>query len=134
MNGAANERQELNDKCLPNIRIHNLVVNMTEETEEFCLIHCRASGKKVSLIGLSNIYIDGLTINPYKEMPVNRMTLSNIEIGTRTPVDCQIKNVVVNLSLIKGLFGNIRPNVQLKTNLTVKGGKVQLKNATGIVQ
>lgn len=134
LNGVANERQELNDKCLPNIRIQNLVVNMTEGTEEFCLINCRASGKKVSLIGLSNISIDGLTINSYKEIPMKRMMLSNVEIGTITPVDCQIKNVTVNNPQTKSLLGSSRPYVQLKSNLTVKGGKIQLSNATGIVQ
>ncbi len=134
LNGAANERQELTQKRLPNVRIKNMVVNMTEETEDFFLIYCRASGKKVSLIELSNITIDGLTINPGWEKPVKQMMLSNIEIGTKAPVDCQIRNVTVNNQQTKSLFGSSRPNVQLKSNLTVKGGKIQLRNATGIAQ
>lgn len=132
LNGAVNERQELNNKNIPNIRIHNLVVNMTEGAEEFYLIYCRASGKKVSSIGLSSIIIDGLIINQNGENPVKQMILSNIEINTRAPVDCQIKNVIVNNPLTKSLPGSSHQNVQLKSNLTVKGGKIQLHNVNGI--
>ena len=60
------------------------------------------------------------------------MMLSNIEIGTRLPVDCKLKNVVVNQPLKKSLFGSNRPSVQFKSNLSVKGGRVQLHNVNGI--
>lgn len=132
MKEAINPRYELADKCLPNVRIKNLVVNMTEGTEDFFVFYGKKVGEGVTNVGLSSVSIDGLTINPSGEKPVKRMMLSNIEIGTKAPVDIQMKNVTVNQPLTKSLLGSSRPNVQLKSNLTVKGGKIQMKNVTGL--
>lgn len=135
LNDAPNQRSELAEKCLPNVRIKNLVVNMTEGATDFYVFYGKIADRPESPIGhLSQISIEGLTINPSGEKPVKRMMLSNIEIGTKVPVDCQIKNVTVNNPQTKSLLGSSRQYVQLKSNLTVKGGKIQLRNATGIVQ
>jgi len=134
MKEAINPRHELADKYLPNVRIKNLVVNMTEGVENLFVFYGRKEWGGVMNIGLSNISIDGLTINPTEGKPVKRMMLSNIEIGTRIPVDCQISNVVVNNPQTKSLIGSGRHNMQLYSNLTLKGGKVELNNATGISQ
>lgn len=127
-----NERQELADKYLPNLRIKNLVVNMTEGADDFFVFYEKRTVGGVNNIGLSRITIDGLIINSCGEKPAKRMMLSNIEIGTRLPVDCKLKNVVVNQPLKKSLFGSNRPSVQFKSNLSVKGGRVQLHNVNGI--
>ena len=131
---AINSRYELTEKYLPNVRIKNMVVNMTGGTGDFFVFYGKKKVEGTTHVGLSNITIDGLTINSSGGNPVKQMMLSNIEIGTRTPVDCQIKNVTVNNPQTKSLFGSSRQYVQLKSNLTVKGGKIQLRNATGIVQ
>ena len=131
---AINPRYELTEKYLPNVRIKNMVVNMTGGTGDFFVFYGKKKVEGATNVGLLNITIDGLTINPSEEEPVKRMMLSNIEIGTKVPVDCQIKNVTVNNPQTKSLFGSSRQYVQLKSNLTVKGGKIQLRNATGIVQ
>ena len=131
---AINPRYELTEKYLPNVRIKNMVVNMTGGTGDFFVFYGKKKVEGATHVGLSNITIDGLTINSSGGKPVKQMMLSNIEIGTRTPVDCQIKNVTVNNPQTKSLFGSSRQYVQLKSNLTVKGGKIQLRNATGIVQ
>lgn len=135
LNEPDNARHELAEKSLPNVKINNMVVNMTNGADNFFLFNCTSSGKSLKEIGnLSNITIDGLTINPSGGKPVKQMMLSNIEIGTKVPVDIQMKNVTVNNPQTKSSPGNSRPFVQLKSNLTVKGGKIQLRNATGIVQ
>lgn len=131
---AINPRYELTEKYLPNVRIKNMVVNMTGGTGDFFVFYGKKKIEGATHVGLSNITIDGLTINSSEGKPVKQMMLSNIEIGTRTPVDCQIKNVTVNNPQTKSLFGSSRQYVQLKSNLTVKGGKIQLRNTTGIVQ
>lgn len=131
---AINPRYELTEKYLPNVRIKNMVVNMTGGTGDFFVFYGKKKVEGATHVGLSNITIDGLTINSSGGKPVKQMMLSNIEIGTRTPVDCQIKNVTVNNPQSKSLLGSSRQYVQLKSNLTVKGGKIQLRNATGIVQ
>ena len=131
---AINPRYELTEKYLPNVRIKNMVVNMTGGTGDFFVFYGKKKVEGATNVGLLNITIDGLTINPSEEEPVKRMMLSNIEIGTKVPVDCQIKNVTVNNPQTKSLLGSSRQYVQLKSNLTVKDGKIQLRNATGIVQ
>ena len=135
LNDVENGRPELAEKCLPNVRIKNLVVNMTEGAEDFYVFKSSSGGKKVSSVGgLSMITVDGLTVNPSAEKPVRRMMLSNVEIGTKTPVDCQMKDVTVNQLLTKSLLGSSRPNMQLKANLNLKGGEVRLNKVTGISQ
>ena len=135
LNDVENGRPELAEKCLPNVKIKNLVVNMTEGTEDFYVFKSSSGGKKVSSVGgLSKITVDGLTVNPSAEKPVKRMMLSNVEIGTKTPVDCQMKDVTVNQPLTKSLLGSSRPNMQLKSNLNLKGGEVRLNKVTGISQ
>ena len=131
---AINPRYELTEKYLPNVRIKNMVVNMTGGIGDFFVFYGKKKVERATHVGLSNITIDGLTINSSGGKPVKQMMLSNIEIGTRTPVDCQIKNVTVNNPQTKSLLGSSRQYVQLKSNLTVKGGKIQLRNATGIVR
>lgn len=135
LNDESNERHELAQKCLPNVRIKNLTVNLQDGEENFYIFYGKIAERPESSIGyITQITIDGLTINSSGGKPVKQMMLSNIEIGTRTPVDCQIKNVTVNNPQTKSLLGSSRQYVQLKSNLTVKGGKIQLRNATGIVQ
>lgn len=129
LNDVMNARSELTKKCLPNIKIRNLVVNMTEGAEDFYVFYSQKAGEGAKSIGLASINIDGLTINPCRDKPVKRMMLSNIEIGTKAPVDCQMKNVTVNQPLTRSLFGSDRPSMRLKTNIPVKGGKVKLQNA-----
>ena len=134
MKEAINPRQELADKYLPNVKIKNLVVNMEEGAEDLFVFYGKKVGEGVTNVGLSSVIIDGLTINPSTEKPVKRLILSNIKIGTKAPVDCQMKNVTVNQPLTKSLLRSGRPNMQILANLSVKGGNIQLKNATGIVQ
>ena len=129
LNDVMNARSELAKKCLPNIKIRNLVVNMTEGVEDFYVFYSQKTGEGVKSIGLSSINIDGLTINPCGGKLVKRMMLSNIEIGTKAPVDCQMKNVMVNQPLTRSIFGSERPSMQMLANLPVKGGMVKLQNA-----
>ena len=106
---------------------------MLDGEENFFIFYGQLANKNVSSIGyLTSITIDGLTINSSGNKPVTRMMLSNIEIGTRTPVDCQIKNVTVNNPKTKSLHDSSRQSMQFKANLPLKGGKVRFENATGI--
>lgn len=135
LNEPANVRHELEQKRLPNVRIKNLVVNMPEDVDKIFVFFCASSGRKITDIGyLNSINIDGLTINPEGGKLVKEFCLSNISLSTTDPVDCQMKNVTVNQPMTKSLPEGGRHGLQLKSNLTVKGGMIQLKNATGITQ
>jgi len=128
-----NERNELAEKCLPNVRIKNLIVNMTDGVDSFCIFYDKLVNAGANSVGhIERIIIDGLTINACEENPVKQMMLSNIEIGTKTPVDCRMTNVVVNNVQTKSLLRSNNQSVKLKTNITVKGGKIQMNNVNGI--
>lgn len=58
-----NERHELAEKALPNVRIRNLVVNLTEGADYLYLFYTKLSAKNVKgLEYLSDITIDGMTV------------------------------------------------------------------------
>ena len=135
LNGVAAARHELSEKCLPNILIKNLTVNMIDGADAFYLFLCRASGSNVSSVSyLSSIIIDGLIINSDDDKSVKSMALSNISITTKKPVKCKFSNVVVNQPRIvtKNEIGAVE--MQLKTNMSVKDGKVEMRRTSGIRQ
>ncbi len=136
LNDSINERPELSKKCWPNLSIKNLTVNMREGAEEFYLFWSnKVKGNDVLPINyLSRIKIDGLILVSDGTKPVKRISLSNHEVGTINPVVCEISNVEVHQpisAMIKSSDGN-RNAVQLKTNMTIKNGKVDMKNVKGI--
>ena len=135
LNEGENARYELAKKCLPNVYIKNLVVNMTGGSDRFYLFYCMPFNDCISDIGyLSNISINGLSINPEGEKPIKEMLLSNINIITSQPVNCKLTNVQVNqpATMIKNKSGE--NNVLLKTNITINGGKVVMKNVRNLRQ
>lgn len=64
LNDASNERHELAQKCLPNVRIKNLTVNLQDGEENFYIFYGKIAERPESSIGyITQITIDGLTIN-----------------------------------------------------------------------
>lgn len=132
LNGEVNERKELTEKCLPNVTIKNLRVNLTGGADTFYLFYGKQASKNAKAVGyLSRIDIDGLTIMSDEGMPVKSMSLSNVKLKTRKDVDCQIKDVVV---IRKGALTKSAQSekVLLKMNLPLKGGKVTMKNVKNL--
>ena len=135
LNDAANERHELAEKCLPNVSIKNLTINMTEGEGDFFIFYSKLASNDASSIGyLSNISIDGLTINADYENPVNCFSLSNVNIQTMSDVDCQMKNVTINQTKGVATKSSQGEAAVLKTNLPIKGGKVRMKNVINLKQ
>lgn len=136
LNEAPNSRHELSEKCLPNVKIKNLTVNMTGGESNFYILYGKLESKNASSIGgLSNITIDGLTINSDDGTPVKGVSLCNIEIQTKVPVECQINNVTVNQT-IKGISIKSPQSefATLKANLPLKGGTITMKNVKNLKQ
>lgn len=130
-----NERAELSEKCFPNIVIKDLTVNMSDGTTDFYIFKTRKNSENKSDVGyLTNIDIDGLTINSNGETPVKGVTLSNINIQTKNPVDCQIKNVIVNQPRKDVLTKAVSNEAVLKTNMPIKDGKIMMKNVKNLKQ
>lgn len=135
LDNSTNARYELSEKCLPNVYIKNLVVNMTGGAERLYLFYCTFSGEKVTNVGyVSNFSIDGLTINADDEKPLKEMLLSNKMISTKQPIDCKLTNVQVNQPVMgtKAILHN--GQVLLKTNITVNGDMVTMKNVKNLKQ
>lgn len=132
--GEVNARPELSRKCLPNIKIKNLTVNMTEGAKDFYLFYIRKTDEVVDAFdGISQISIDGLTINPAPGTPVQSVQLCNRQILTENEVSCMMNHVVVNQPK-KGTVTKSAPldGAVLKTNLPIKGGIVRLTNVKNI--
>ena len=129
-----NERPELAEKCLPNVRINNLTVNMIDGATEFFLFYNRTTNGKVTSIGyLNSIVINGLKVFSDGVRPVKRFSLSNIEIQTKKPVDCQINEVIVNQQP-KGSRSkaSLSGTIELKSNISLKGGGDRIKNVQNL--
>lgn len=130
-----NVRPELSKKCLPNIKIKNLTVNMAEGVKDFYLIFIRKTDEVTSAFGgISQISIDGLTINPAPGTPVQSIQLCNREILTENEVSCIMNRVVVNQPEGQGTVtkASTVEGAILKANLPIKGGMVRLTKAKNI--
>ena len=129
-----NTRPELSKKCLPNIKIRNLTVNMMEGAKDFYLFFIKKKDEVVDAFGgISHITIDGLTINPAPGTSVHSVQLCNRKILTETEVSCVMNNVVVNQPK-KGVVTKVLSSDEavLLMNLPVKGGSILLSNGKNI--
>lgn len=135
MNEAIEMRHELITKCLPNVSIKNMTVNMKDGANELLVFRCSSGGKKLADIGfISKISIDGLTVNSDGETSVNGITLSNVSIQTKNLVDCQMKNVTINQPHKEGLSKLFMREAVINTNIPIKGGKVLMRNVKNLKQ
>lgn len=128
-------RYELAEKCLPNVTVKNMTVNMQDGANELLLFRCSSGEKRLTEIGyMSNISIDGLTINSDGNTAVKGITLSNINMQTKKPVDCHMKDVTVKQPRKEGLSKLLMGEAILKTNMPIRGGKVSMKNVMNLKQ
>lgn len=136
INEPTNERHELAEKCLPNVIINNMKVNMRKGAKEFFLFKFVPSGKNITDIGyLSKVYINGLKLISDDITPIKSVYLSNIKMQTKHLVDCQLKDVeVVQPKEIGKQMQYMRRIATLIINMTVKGGKVKMNNAKNLRQ
>lgn len=135
MSEGLNTRNELKEKCLPNVTVSNSKLIMSGGVHTFLLFNCRATEKKLFNIGhLSKIDIEGLTIMADDKSSMNQFTLSNIELKTKKDVDCQISDVeVMQGGMTKSL--PMQPTtIKIKANMPLKGGKVVLRKASSFKQ
>ena len=127
VSGEINKRPELSNKCLPNIKIRNLTVNMSEDTRDFYLFFIKKSDSIVlPFDGITEINIEGLTINAAPGTPIKSVQLSNRPLETVNDVNFTIKDVVINqpkASLTKAVTPN---NAILKFNMPVKKGMLNI--------
>lgn len=135
LNDTANMRHELAERCLPNLSIKKMTVNMRDGADELLLFRCSSGGKRLSNIGyLSKISIDGLTVNSDGITAIKGITLSDINMKTKKPVDCQMRDVTIRQPRKNGLLKFFLREPTLKTNIPVKGGKVMMRNVRNLKQ
>lgn len=132
-----NERKELSAKALPNVRIKNLTVNMTEGADYLYLFYTKSSTKEVEgLDYLSSITIDGMTVVEDGTKPFKGMALNNVQLKMAKPVDCTVQNVAVRRAgvAVKSTKVSSSKAVVVKANMSLKGGKMVMKNVRGLKQ
>ena len=129
-----NTRPELTKKCLPNVIIKNLTVNMVEGVEDFCLFSFKRKDNLVdTFYGISTISIDGLIVNSTSGTPVRYIQLSNREIKTSKKVSISIKNVTINQSQ-QGLVAKLLSSndALLRFNIPVDEEEVRWSNVVNL--
>ena len=135
LNERPNTRHELSQKCLPNVKIKGLNVNLKGGADVFYLFWSSASGENISgMDGISEILIEGLTINQDVEKQFKELILSNINVQSVQPINCEIRDVKVNEASVETKVTKGNHQIRLKTNINVKGGRVRLNNANALKQ
>lgn len=132
-----NARKELAEKALPNVKINNLTVNMTEGADYLYLFYTNSSAKKVERLNyLSNITIDGMTVVEDDKKPFRGVSFNNVQLNTAMPVGCMVQNVEVRQARVAVKSTNVSSTkaAVIKANMPLKGGKMVMKNVQGLKQ
>ena len=129
-----NNRPELSNKCLPNIIINNMTVNMAEGVKDFNIISIKNKDEFDCVFdGINSISIDGLTINSDSDTPVRYIQLCNRKIETEREVSFSIKNVIINQSKQKSNTKTLLNNdALLRFNIPVKEGNLHLSKVENL--
>lgn len=122
-----NVREELTKKCLPNIRIKNLTVNMTEGVNDFYIISFKKKDDfDAAFDGISDISIDGLTINANPDSPIKTVQLCNRPIETVNDVSFSIRNAVINQPQRILTKTGVQNEALLRFNIPIKKENVHI--------
>lgn len=132
-----NARRELATKALPNVRIKNLTVNMTDGADYLYLFFPNTSARKVEGLNyLSDITIDGMTIVEDVKESFKGIALSNVHLNTAKQVKCTVQNVEVRPTgkAVKSSSLGRANDAVLKANMPLKGDKALMRNVRGLKQ
>lgn len=128
-----NEREELKQKCLPNIRISNLTVHVPEGCTTIDVLHLPRTLTYPKPAGyISEIKIDGVEFRYAQFQQTPKLRLSSGEIRTEQDLDCrlnalQLKPVMRGAATINSQetegYGNVEVNFRNRN-----GGKITITN------
>ena len=125
LDGKRNERVELRDRCLPNVTIKNLTINVPDGVSDVTLMYFRTVPESRYIGNIK--YMDSLTIDGLKfhydtpnRVPVN-FSLSNIELPLQnnTVVTIHDLDLVGNALLTQKNKGVLISNLQKKSKAMV---------------
>lgn len=125
LDGKRNVREELNDRCLPNVTIKNLTINVPDGVSDVTLMYFRTVPESRYIGNIK--YMDSLTIDGLKfhydtpnRVPVN-FSLSNIELPLQnnTVVTIHDLDLVGNALLTQKNKGVLISNLQKKSKAMV---------------
>ena len=131
LDGNRNEREELRDRCLPNVTIKNLTINVPNNVQDVTLMYFRTVQESQYLGDIKymeNLTIDGLTFHydTSDRTPVN-FFLSNIDL----PLQDRTVVSVRNLDLMGNAVNTKNNKGRLISNLK-KQSKAIILDASGI--
>ena len=131
LDGKKNVRLELKDRCLPNVTIKNLTINVPDNVQDVTLMYFRTvpeSPYSGSIKYMENLTIDGLTFHydTPDRTPVN-FFLSNIDL----PLQDRTVVSVRNLDLMGNAVNTKNNKGRLISNLK-KQSKAIILDASGI--
>lgn len=94
LDNVINERPELTQKCLPNISIQNLTVNVPANVPKIVLFQPKGEvSEQLSVGHINQIRINGLRFNNEKENQTANFHLSNARIRAARPLQIEISDL-----------------------------------------
>lgn len=131
LNNRVNSRPEVRARCLPNIKISNLTVNVDDDVTAVYLFFFRLEGSFERRIDyLTSIDIDGVT---FKYKSINRSPvdfyLSNVSLPLASSLSSDIRNVdVIGATTdVKKKGGNMVVNLKYRSSpVTLKTGSLKV--------
>lgn len=125
LDGKRNARVELRDRCLPNVKIKNLTVNVPDNVQNVTLMYFRPvteSQYKGSIKYMERLTIDGIQFNYItSDRPPVNFFLSNIDLQLQNNTIVQISNVdlIGNTVITRSNKGQFISNIKKQSGAIV---------------
>ena len=96
LDDVVNPRKELSRKCLPNIYVKNLTVNLSKEVTSFMIFKIyNLKGKLPTLGYIKDIKLDGVTFNVPEGGRFDKFYIGGTQLKTASAVNNTFSNIVV---------------------------------------
>lgn len=93
LDDSPNSREELSAKCLPNVTIQNMTVNVPENVSKVMIFNPKSANTKVSMGHIEKIKINGMRFNYSGSGHSACLYLSSQELQLKKSLNCDIKQL-----------------------------------------
>lgn len=125
LDNKANVRQELSERCLPNISINNLTVSIDDDIPNIYLLYVKTDDNnpfRREIGYISDIFISGVKFIYKKERAPGSFYLSNVKLSIERPVNRVLENIdlIGNSKGSKRSYGSIFDKLELRSPASTK--------------
>lgn len=132
LDNTINSRKELAERCLPNVTINNLTVNLADDVTDVYLFYFRTKDSfKRDLGYLDNISVSDIKFKYQSGRAPGNFYLSNVKLSFRRAVQSNLDgiDIIGNTNLNKSNRGRVVRNMEFKSNKSIlKVGRVKARS------